>query len=433
MVLPRFVSRSVRFPLCAFVLIALVVAGSSPAAVAAQATPAASPTAAPTGVFLSPEEIAALAAAFADQPLIGGQVAPRLSRFVSPEVFVFLQFDNPDPAQATALRYVGIGVKSVFCAEAQPDRSFTHFHRYDAPEYAEGHGGDPGAQGYWLSWVAVDSFEARDGRKIAPGVDYEFSPTPPPSCGADVPTPDFAPVGAEAPTPEEVQELMGLFNDYYLTGGQTQPRAGKWVNEHVFIFLQGDMAPAEATVVRYVGIGVRGVFCQETQGSTDFTHYHRIHSPAYREGHAGDPGEEDGYWLLWVAAQTFEAQDGRQVKPGVDREFSPTPPPACGGDVPATPESHAAHRLAVQATEWRFDPAELTANAGESVEIAVTNSGTQLHTFTIPDLHVDTGPLQPGQTTELRFDAPTEAERFDVICTFPEHEEAGMIGHLMVA
>lgn len=432
MVLPRFGSRSVRFPLCAFVLIALVVAGSSPAAVAAQATPAASPTAAPTGVFLSPEEIAALAAAFVDQPLIGGQVAPRLSRFVSPDVFVFLQFDNPDPAQATALRYVGIGVKGVFCAEAQPDRSFPHFHRYDAPEYAQGHGRDPGDQGYWLSWVAVDSFEARDGRKIAPGIDYEFSPTPPPSCGADVPTPDFAPAGAEAPTPEEVQELMALFDDSFLTGGQAQPRAGKWVNEGVFVFLQGDKAPAEATAVRYVGIGVNGVFCQEARLSTDFTHYHRPHAAAYREGHAGQPGESSGYWLLWVATQSFETPDGRQVKPGVDREFSPTPPPACGETAPATPETQAAHRLAVQATEWRFDPAEIRANAGESIEIAVTNTGTQLHTYTIPGLRVDTGPIQPGQTIELRFDAPAAAETFEVICTFPEHEEAGMIGQLTV-
>jgi len=386
-------------------------------------------------VFLDPEEIAELAATFDDQPLTGGQVAPRVSKFVNPNVFVFLQFDNPDLAQANALRYVGIGVKGVFCAEAQPDRSFTHFHRYDAPEYVEGHGGDPGAQGYWLSWVAVDSFEARDGRKIAPGIDYEFSPTPPTSCGADVPTPDFSPAGADDLTPEEVQELMGLFSDYYLTGGQAQPRAGKWVNEEVFTFLQDDMSPAEATAVRYIGIGARGVFCQETQPSTDFTHYHRVHAAAYGEGHAGNPGEEDGYWLLWVATQSFEARDGRQVNPGVDREFSPTPPPVCGEAVPASPEAHEAHeaqRIEVQATEWRFDPAELTATAGEPVEIEVTNTGTQLHTFTIPALQVDTGPLRPSESKLLRFTAPAAHQVSDIICTFDGHVEAGMIGHLSV-
>jgi uncharacterized cupredoxin-like copper-binding protein len=424
--------RPVRFPMVALALVAFLVAAAAPATVAAQATPTAAATPAPTGVYLSPEEIAAFAAVFTDQPLTGGQVAPRIARFVTPDVFVFLQFDNPDVTQATALRYVGIGVKGVFRAETQPDRSFTHFHRYEADEYKNDHGGDPGAQGYWLTWVAVDSFEARDGRKVTPGIDYDFSPTPPPSCGANIPTPDFSPADAHTLTPEETRQLMALFDDNFLTVGQVQPRAAKWVNENVFIFLQGDKAPAEATTVRYVGIGVKGVFCQETQPTTDFTHYHRVHAAAYREGHAGPPGESDGYWLLWVATQSFQTQDGRQVTPGVDRQFSPTPPPTCGGAVPATPTTASAQQLTVQATEWRFNPSELAVRTGQSVVIVVTNAGTQLHTFTIPALHADTGPPQPGETKEVRFTAPADRQTDAFLCTFPGHEGAGMVGHLMV-
>src|ERR687898_1976344 len=150
----------------ALILLAFV----SAAEVSAQATP----TAEPTGIYLTPEEIAAFAAEFSDNPLIGGPVGPRLSEWVTDDVFLFLQFDNADPAQATTLRYIGIGVKGVFCVEDQPDRSFTHFHRYDAPEYKEGHGGDPGADGYWLTWAAVDTFETRDGRQGTPGIAYEF-------------------------------------------------------------------------------------------------------------------------------------------------------------------------------------------------------------------------------------------------------------------
>lgn len=117
----------------ALILLAFV----SAAEVSAQATPAAEPT----GIYLTPEEIAAFAAEFSDTPLIGGQVAPRLSKWVTDDVFLFLQFDNANPAEATRLLDIGIGVKGVFCAEDQPDRSFTHFHRYEAPAYAEGHGG----------------------------------------------------------------------------------------------------------------------------------------------------------------------------------------------------------------------------------------------------------------------------------------------------
>ena len=64
--------------------------------------------------------------------------------------------------------------------------------------------------------------------------------------------------------------------------------------------------------------------------------------------------------------------------------------------------------------------------------LSVTNAGAELHTFTVPKLGIDTGPLQPGATRELTFNAPAERGRYDALCTFPGHEEAGMIGSLVV-
>jgi plastocyanin len=429
-----------RFP--GIVTILFLLLAASGAGVAAQSTPyagehpsgpgtpaaGATPAAEPTGIYFTPEEIAAYAAMFSDDPLIGGQVAPRLSKWVTDDTFLFLQFD--DREAPTQLRYIGIGVKGVFCAEDQPDRSFTHFHRYDAPEYGEGHGGDPGAEGYWLTWAAVDSFEARDGRQVTPGIDYEFSPTPPPSCGADVPEPAFQPEGAHRLSPEEIAELAALFSDPTLTGGQIPPRLGTWVNEGNFIFVQLDDREAP-TAVRYFGVGSIGTFCAETQPSPDFTHYHRFHAPAYREGHAGEPGEEDGFWLLWIAADRFETNDGRQVELGVDRAFSPTPPPVCGDAAQASPVA-SPEALAVTASEWRFDPPSLHVQAGQPVALSVTNAGTQLHTFTVPKAGIDTGTLQPGATHDLTFTAPTAPGSYDVLCTFPDHAEAGMTGTLVV-
>ena len=50
----------------------------------------------------------------------------------------------------------------------------------------------------------------------------------------------------------------------------------------------------------------------------------------YKHGHGSKAGEE-GYWFMWVATGEFDVQ-GRHVKPGVDRGFSPTPPPPkCDG------------------------------------------------------------------------------------------------------
>ena len=429
MTIIRVSGRFARRSLLAATLAMLLIASSAALTRASQVTPEPEPT----GVFLAKDELTALAAEFDDQPLTGGQVAPRISRFVNPNVFMFLQLDNPNPAEATAIRYVGIGVKGVFCAETQPDRSFTHFHKYGAPEYAQGHGSQPGDQGYWLTWVAVEEFETRDGRKVAPGVDYEFSPTPPPSCGANVPEPDFAPEGADALTPEEVQQFVALFGDPFLTGGQSQPRSGRWVNENVFAFLQFDAAPAEATAIRYIGIGLAGVFCQEQQPHADFTHYHRVHAAEYGEGHAGEPGEEDGYWLLWVTTDSFEARDGRQITPGVDREFSPTPPPACGSGSASTgaTTTTADAELTVAGSEYDFDPAELVVKAGDRVTVTFHNRGTIPHTFTLPAAQADTGSVAAGASAAVSFSAPAPGSH-EFLCSFGGHLEAGMVGTLLV-
>ncbi|MGH3646361.1 MAG: hypothetical protein ACRDTM_04170 [Micromonosporaceae bacterium] len=285
----------------------------------------------PAGSPLSKADISALAAQFGDNPLTGGQTAPRLYRWVNDRVALFVQFDDPDPAKATALRYVGISVKGVFCAENQPggpEGGFPHFHRVEAADYSEGHGGPPGTPGYWLSWVAVDSFTQRDGRKVEPGVDYEFSPTPaPPKCGAK--QADFKAPGARALSKQDINALGELFADQPLTGGQVAPRFYRWVNQNVSLFLQFD-APdlAKATALRYIGISVRGEFCDSKQPSADFPHFHRVKAADYAEGHGQQPGDA-GYWLLWVATDSFTQRDGRKVAPGVDREFSPTPPPDC--------------------------------------------------------------------------------------------------------
>jgi hypothetical protein len=281
----------------------------------------------PHGKPLGKTEIAALGALFSENPLTGGQVPPRAHRWVNENVSIFLQFDRPNSAEATALRYIGIGVKGVFCSEAQPDKAFTHFHRYDAPKYSEGHGRNPGDQGYWLLWIAADEFDLRE-RKIKPGVDYEAFPTPPPSCGSNVPKVNFTPPGADKLTREEITKLAALFNDNPLTGGQVAPRAHKWVNEKVSIFLQFDNPkPAEATTLRYIGIGVSGDFCKSKQPHVDFPHFHKFDAPTYSEGHGRNPGEQ-GIWLLWVATDEFDLR-GRKVRPGVDREFAPLKVPDC--------------------------------------------------------------------------------------------------------
>ncbi len=322
-------------------ILALVAAScGGPAAPATQASPPSTAPAAPVagktvppGPKLSAAKVQEFAALFNEQPYIGGQVAPRLSKWITPDTLIFAQFDKFPAKDATEVRYIGVGQKGVFCAEAQPDqpkKSFTHLHRPSAPSYAEGHGGPPGTQGYWLSWMATATFTDSSGRKVTPGIDYQFSPLTPPSCGANVPKADFTAPDQKTLSKEDLAKFIAFFDDKILQGGQTPPRIGKWLNEDLAMFLQLDNNdPAKATTVRYMGIYERGTFCSAKRPSADFPHYHRLVAPTYAEGHGGKPGETEGFWLAWMSTATFTDSQGRKVVPGIDREFSPIPIPEC--------------------------------------------------------------------------------------------------------
>lgn len=133
----------------------------------------------PIGSNITTEEILELASLFNDEPFQGGQVSPRVTKWVNNDVFIFLQFDERTPSNATAINYVGIGKRGTFCEEDRPSPDFVHFHKWNATEYRHGHGNKAGDEGYWLMWIATGEFDVQ-GRQVKPGVDREFSPTPPP-------------------------------------------------------------------------------------------------------------------------------------------------------------------------------------------------------------------------------------------------------------
>jgi hypothetical protein len=126
------------------------------------------------------DSIGRLFGIFTDQPLQGGQVAPRIYKQLNDQTLALLQFDKNTAKDATELRYIGIFRKGTYCKSAQPSPDFTHFHMLVAPSYAQGHGGPANGPGFWGTWVAAVQFESQ-GRTVPPGVDRQFSPTPPPA------------------------------------------------------------------------------------------------------------------------------------------------------------------------------------------------------------------------------------------------------------
>ena len=81
-----------------------------------------------------------------------------------------------------------------------------------------------------------------------------------------------------------------------------------------------------------------------------------------------------------------------------------------------------------------FDPRTITVHRGDHIVLTVTNSDPQnTHGITIPDLTLNTGPLAPGQSAKLEFNADI-AGTFTMRCSVPgcADDHAQMIGPLIV-
>jgi len=88
-----------------------------------------------------------------------------------------------------------------------------------------------------------------------------------------------------------------------------------------------------------------------------------------------------------------------------------------------------ARQVEVVAGDFAFDPAEIEAEAGEDLVIALTSDDI-LHDFTIDELDVqvtaDAGETEEGGISDL------EPGDYTYYCSVPGHREAGMEGTLTV-
>lgn len=86
---------------------------------------------------------------------------------------------------------------------------------------------------------------------------------------------------------------------------------------------------------------------------------------------------------------------------------------------------------AVNLSEFKFDPANVTIKQGEKVSLTLANKGTVVHDWAITDLGVRSAKLQPGATSTLEF-TPDKSGTFKIQCTEPGHADSGMVGQLTV-
>ncbi|WP_436344947.1 hypothetical protein [Natronorubrum sp. FCH18a] len=137
---------------------------------------------------ISDEDRDALLEIFDDNWTEGQDDAPHgtpahVWKWVSPETFLFLHFDEPNAEEADNLIYFGMGKRGQFTGDDIPagqNEEFTHFHKHEADSWDAGHGGQDAEQwGAWLVHHATRDHEMPWG-EVEVGIDREFMPTEPP-------------------------------------------------------------------------------------------------------------------------------------------------------------------------------------------------------------------------------------------------------------
>lgn len=108
---------------------------------------------------------------------------------------------------------------------------------------------------------------------------------------------------------------------------------------------------------------------------------------------------------------------------------------ACGGGQagPSGPAATASRAIQLVASEFKFDPTESSASAGQ-VAFTIRNSGSIEHDFELID---EKGAslakipiIAPGSSE--RVSATLAAGRYSYVCTLPGHKQAGMVGSVAV-
>jgi plastocyanin len=88
--------------------------------------------------------------------------------------------------------------------------------------------------------------------------------------------------------------------------------------------------------------------------------------------------------------------------------------------------------VALTATEYKFDPADVTVDAAGKVTFTVTNDGQETHALEVEgdDVEEETDSIAAGDSGTLTVDL--EPGEYELYCPIDGHREQGMEGKLVV-
>ena len=106
----------------------------------------------------------------------------------------------------------------------------------------------------------------------------------------------------------------------------------------------------------------------------------------------------------------------------------------CGSDDESGGGTTAAGEQTVEltASEYAFDPSDVSLDAGGSVTFRVTNDGDETHALEVEGngLEEETEEIAPGETGEVTVDL--QAGEYEFYCPVDGHKDKGMEGSLVV-
>lgn len=107
---------------------------------------------------------------------------------------------------------------------------------------------------------------------------------------------------------------------------------------------------------------------------------------------------------------------------------------ACGSAQPAAARDagQPAQEVTVAGVDMAFQPTTVEVKAGQPVKLTFKNTGVMEHNWQVKiGNETVTVQARPGQSASKTF-TPREPGTYKVICGIPGHEQAGMVGTLIV-
>jgi len=133
---------------------------------------------------------------------------------------------------------------------------------------------------------------------------------------------------------------------------------------------------------------------------------------------------------IWLTTRSKVASGPATTSP---QTSTPVSSPAMSDVEADTPEPAAGtvKEFSVVGTSYKFTPATLTVNKGDTVRITFKSQGGMTHDLVIDEFGVATSQLGDEEEEEVEFVAD-KAGTFTYYCSVGNHRQMGMVGKLVV-